>query len=350
MNNKPFDITQLPERNTPEDVQRNLDRLFGVIPPQEDEPPSLPVRVEYKSPARTMPPESGDVLAELPISQLDDFPAELHRWRAYSDDELAALVESIRTHGILQPLIVRRKGDRYEIISGHNRRTGARLLGYRVVPCVIRREVSDDEAIMQMNSCNLHQREKPLHSEKAFAYRDLLEAMKRQGIRTDLTSAQVGTKLADSTLLQAATRLDSAVEIGKAQGESRDTVFRYIRLTYLIPELLKLVDTGKLPFVVGVTLSYISTEGQRLVVEFFYEQRSISITQDMADTLRELDRVGELTAQLLADTFLSPPVTKIGKVSVSLKKWSKYFKPDATRKEIQDVIDKALQQYFQQTK
>ena len=333
MNDNTFDITRLPERNTPEDVQRNLDRLFGVLPPQEGEPPSPPLRVESKPPARTMPPESGDVLAELPISQLDDFPAELHRWRAYSDDELAALVESIRTHGILQPLIVRRKGERYEIISGHNRRTGARLLGYKVVPCVIRREVSDDEAIMQMNSCNLHQREKPLHSEKAFAYRDLLEAMKRQGIRTDLTSGQLVQKWSRDEI---------------AEAESGRQVQRYIRLTYLIPELLKLVDTGKLPFVVGVTLSYISTEGQRLVFEFFYEQRSISITQDMADTLRELDRAGELTAQLLADTFLSPPVTQISKVSVSLKKWSKYFKPDATKKEIQDVIDKALQQYFRQ--
>ena len=335
MNDKPFDITQLPERNTPEDVKRNLDRLFGLIPPQEDEAPAVVIQTDSKPPARTMPPESGDVLAELPISLLDDFPAELHRWRVYSDDEMSALVESIRTHGILQPLVVRSKGDRYEIISGHNRRTAALLLAYKVVPCVIRRQISDDEAIMQMNSCNLHQREKPLHSEKAFAYRDLLEAMKRQGMRTDLTSRQLVGKSETADTI--------------AENESGRQVQRYIRLTYLITELLKLVDAGKLPFIVGVTLSYISSDGQQLLHEFFCVQHTISITQAMADTLRELDSAGELTEQMLADKFLSPPVTQMGKVSVSLKKWSKYFKPNATKKEIQDVIDKALQQYFRQT-
>lgn len=185
------------------------------------------------------------------ISLANLLPFEGHPYKAEDNADMEALTESIRENGILNPLIVRPAENdpcRYEIISGHRRAHAARMAGIEQVPAFVY-PISRDEAAVLVVDSNIH-RERVLPSEKAFAYRLKMEALKRQGRRTDLTSSQV------------ATRLDTAAEIGAASNESRDQVFRYIRLTNLRPELLSMMDEGKIAFSVGVELSYLPVDAQ----------------------------------------------------------------------------------------
>lgn len=177
-------------------------------------------------------------VVQLPIESLLDFPPELHKFKPASGQRLADLVETIRLDGIINALIVRPLSEvDYQIIAGHNRRRAAQELGYRTVPCIVRR-LSDDDAIRVMISDNLHNRDL-LPSERGWAYRWEMEVSKRQGQRTDLTSSQSGTKF----------RTDQV--IGKEKGDGKSKVRRYIRLTYLIPSLLDLVDEKKMGVTVG---------------------------------------------------------------------------------------------------
>ena len=185
------------------------------------------------------------------IALKDLVPFEGHPYKVEDNADMETLTESIRENGILNPLIVRpaeNDPSRYEIISGHRRAHAARLAGIEQVPAFVY-PISRDEAAVLVVDSNLH-RERVLPSEKAFAYRLKMEALKRQGRRTDLTSSQV------------ATRLDTAAEIGAASNESRDQVFRYIRLTNLLPELLSMMDEGKIAFSVGVELSFLPIDAQ----------------------------------------------------------------------------------------
>ena len=185
----------------------------------------------------------------IPVDKLQAFDG--HPYKVLDDDSMNELTTSIRESGILQPLTVRPlegTEDRYEIISGHRRYHAAQKAGQNEVPAFIR-PVSRDEAAIMLVDSNLH-REHILPSEKAFAYKLKIDAMNRQGNRSDLTSSQVATKF------------DSAAEIGRQSGESRDTVYRYIRLTNLIPELLDMMDEGKIAFSVGVELSFFDDQLQ----------------------------------------------------------------------------------------
>ena len=185
----------------------------------------------------------------LPVEKLQAFDG--HPYKVLDDDSMNELIDSIQDSGILQPLTVRPlegTEDRYEIISGHRRFHAAQKAGQNEVPAFIR-SVSRDEAAIMLVDSNLH-RERILPSEKAFAYKLKIDAMNRQGNRSDLTSSQVATKF------------DSATEIGRQSGESRDTVYRYIRLTNLIPELLDMMDEGKIAFSVGVELSFLDDQLQ----------------------------------------------------------------------------------------
>ena len=278
-----------------------------------------------------IPPENGDVLAELPINLLVDFPKEQHPFRPYTAEEMKDLKDDITQHGVLQPPLVRKHPTmqgHYEIIAGHNRRTAASELGYKTLSCVIRR-LDDDEALLQMISSNLKQRMNLLPSEKAWAYKYQLDALKRQGRRTDATSGQVVQKWSRDEI---------------ANDESGRTVQRYIRLTFLIPELLEKVDEGKLGLTVGETLSYISPAGQRIVDNFFYSEHSIPITQAIADRLRKMDADGQLTDDgELEKAFLSPLVAKQMKsVKVPLKKWRNRIDPKATEKQVVDMCESAV--------
>ncbi len=175
-------------------------------------------------------------------------PFQKHPYQVREDAALSELMESIRTYGVLSPLLARPKGESYELVSGHRRRLAAQKLGLPTVPVLVR-EMTDDEAVILMVDSNL-QRENLLPSEKAFAYKMKLEAMKRQGMRTDLTSPQLAAKL----------RTDD--EIAKHAGISGDTVRRYIRLTNLVPPLLQMVDDGRIAFSPAVELSYLARDEQ----------------------------------------------------------------------------------------
>ena len=193
-------------------------------------------------------------MTNISINQLHPFKD--HPYKVLDNDEMNSLIESVQEHGIMSPLIIRPlegTTNQYEIISGHRRFRAAQKAGLSEVPAFIR-PVSRDEAAIMLVDSNLH-REHILPSEKAFAYKMKAEALKHQGRRTDLTSSQVATKF------------DSATVIGKQSNESRDTVYRYIRLTNLIPELLDLMDEGKIAFSVGVELSYLPSEIQQELYE-----------------------------------------------------------------------------------
>lgn len=182
---------------------------------------------------------------QIPLDEIDAFPN--HPFQVRDDEDMAQLVESVREKGVLTPATVRRKPDgRYELISGHRRKRACELAGLTELPALIVK-MDDDEAIIRVVDANL-QREHILPSEKAFAYKAKLEAMKRQGKRTDLTCAQVEHKLDG---------VKSRDVVAQETGESREKVRRYIRLTYLIPELLQKVDDSKLPFMTAVALSYL---------------------------------------------------------------------------------------------
>ena len=377
-----------PERviQTAQQAQANIDALFSF-----DTPPQTPAKESTASLSLMSPsaPESGDKLCELPIGLLVDFPKEKHPFRPYTAQELESLREDIRLHGILQPLLVRphpTMPGHYEMIAGHNRAAAARELGYTTLPCVVR-QLDDDDALLQMISSNLCQRERLLPSEKAWAYRYELEAMRRQGYRSDLTCAQDGEKLESAddltspqraaksrsdddltsrhdgeklealnhqggaTSTQVVSKLRSNEMLGEQVGESRETIRRYIRLTYLLPSLLDKVDERKLPLTAGENLSFLSADGQRIVENFFFLQRLLPITQPMSQRLREMDGQGALNEQALEAAFLSPPVIgKMATVSIRLKKWKKYFADTATQKEVVDTIETALKEYFEKRK
>ena len=183
-------------------------------------------------------------VTELPITALRPF--EEHSYKVVDNEEMASLVESIYTQGILTPITVRPLDNgEYEIVSGHRRLFACQKLGITAIPAIVK-ELSREDAILEMVDSNLH-REHILPSEKAKAYKMKMDAMKRQGERTDLTLSPMATKSA----------IDSAAEIGNAAGESRDQVFRYIRLNLLIPELLDMVDEGRIAFRPAVELSHL---------------------------------------------------------------------------------------------
>ncbi|MEM5819080.1 MAG: ParB N-terminal domain-containing protein, partial [Desulfitobacterium hafniense] len=218
-----------------------IDRLFRGIGTQEAEEPVLP------------PPKldlSGADCRELPIDMLVDMEQP---FRLYGDEAMEAMRQSISAHGVLQRLIVRPYLDgKYQIISGRNRRTAARLAGFTTVPCEIL-ELNDDEAELRMLETNLRQRETLLPSEKAWAFRKRLEAQKRQGRKTEGTSRQIVGKL------------ETADMIGQETDESGRTIQRFVRLSYLIQPLLDAVDANKLNFGSGVSLSFLSEENQKEV-------------------------------------------------------------------------------------
>ena len=190
-------------------------------------------------------------IEEIPLSEL--FPFKNHPFKVLDDNRMLEITESIREHGVLVPCIARpRPEGGYELISGHRRRRACELAGLETMPVIVR-EIDDDSAIIDMVDSNL-QRENILPSERAFAFKMKLEALKHQGMRTDLTSRQVGGKL------------ESVDEVGKATGDSARQVLRFIRLTYLIPPMLDMVDERKIAFNPAVELSFLKPEEQEIVM------------------------------------------------------------------------------------
>ena len=253
-------------------------------------------------------------MTNISINKLHEFKD--HPYKVLDNDEMNNLIESIQEHGILSPLIVRPlegTTDQYEIISGHRRFRAAQKAGLTEVPAFIR-PVSRDEAAIILVDSNLH-REHILPSEKAFAYKMKMEALNRQGKRSDLTSSQVATKF------------DSATVIGKHSNESRDTVYRYIRLTNLIPELLDLMDEGKIAFSVGVELSYLPPEIQQDLFEII-DREDCTPSYSQAYRLHKAFNDRVLTREGLSTVLSEEKPNQREKVSFKYADLRKYF-PDS---------------------
>ena len=263
-------------------------------------------------------------MTTISINQLHPF--KNHPYKVLDNDEMNSLIESIQEHGIMSPLIVRPlegTTDQYEIISGHRRFRAAQKAGLSEAPAFIR-PVSRDEAAIMLVDSNLH-REHILPSEKAFAYKMKMEALNRQGKRSDLTSSQVATKF------------DSATVIGKHSNESRDTVYRYIRLTYLIPELLDYVDDNRIAFSVAVALSYLSEADQYDIIDVMeVEERTPSLSQAL--TLKKLSQSGDLDTERIVRILSQDKPNQKEKVSFSYEEIRKYFPENYSVGDIQRYI------------
>ena len=255
-------------------------------------------------------------------------PFQKHPYQVREDAALSELMESIRTHGVLSPLLARPKGDGYELVSGHRRRLAAQKLGLPTVPVLVR-EMTDDEAVILMVDSNL-QRENLLPSEKAFAYKMKLEAMKRQGMRTDLTSPQVAAKL----------RTDD--EIAKHAGISGDTVRRYIRMTNLVPPLLQMVDDGRIAFSPAVELSYLARDEQAELWDLIgREDATPSLSQ--AIRLKKLSREGGLTAEKLYAILTEEKPNQKEQVRIKAESLRKYFPRNYSVQQMEREILKLLE-------
>ena len=246
---------------------------------------------------------------QLPVDKLRPF--EGHPFRVKDDSEMDQLVYSILTQGLLTPISVRPIEDNeYEVISGHRRLHACKKAGIETVPALIY-SMDRDAVTIAMVDSNLH-REKILPSEKAFAYKLKMETMSRQGQRTDLT------------LLQVATKLDTAAEIGKSVGDSRDKVFRYIRLTELIPEILTMVDDGKIAFTPAVELSYLSKQEQQDLLETM-ESEDCTPSLSQAIQMKKLSQVRELDIDKIFDLLREPKANQQDKISFRTEDLRKYF-------------------------
>lgn len=266
---------------------------------------------------------------DIPLTEIDDFPD--HPFKVRLDEDMDQLVESVKNRGVITPITLRRKENgRYEIVSGHRRRKACELAGLATVPAEIK-ELTRDEAIILMVESNL-QRSVILPSEKAFSYKMRLEAMNRQGIRTDLTSCPVGTKL------------DSGEELSKDQGDSRRQIFRYIRLTELVPELLDLVDEGKIAMRPAVELSYLNDKEQQDLLPAM-ELADATPSHAQAIKMRKFSQDGKLTPEVIESIMCEEKPNQKEKVSIRYEGARKYIPSSVPYKDTGAFILKALEYY-----
>ena len=270
---------------------------------------------------------------EIEINKIHAF--KNHPFKVLDDEKMQDLIESVKLSGVLTPVLLRvDNNDEYEMISGHRRLHAAKMAGLNTIPAIVR-ELSDDDAVIVMVDANI-QREELLPSEKAFAYRMKLEAMKRQGSRTDLTLSQNETKSRSDEVLS------------KQVGESRAQVQRYIRLTELIPELLDLVDSKKLKFTVAVDISYIDKEIQKWIYEYIKDTGFIKPQQITAlrNQLNEgsVNQVGMLT--IFNKCMMVKPASR--SITFSEKKLTKYFPESYSADDMERVIESLLEKWSQE--
>ena len=265
---------------------------------------------------------------QIPIGEL--FPFKKHPFKVLDDESMQRTVESVEQYGVLSPLIARpRPEGGYEIISGHRRQHAAQLAGLDTLPVIVR-QMDDDAAVLLMVDSNL-QRENILPSERAFAYKMKLEALKNQGARSDLTSVQVAPKL-------------STEKIGEEVGMSKDNVKRYIRLTNLVPELLDMVDEKKIAFNPAVELSYLDESQQRDFLEAMNDtQNAPSLSQ--AQRLKKLAQEGHFSYDVAFAVMGEEKKDELDKVVIKNDTLRKYFPRSYTPKQMEDTIIKLLEQW-----
>lgn len=268
---------------------------------------------------------------DIPLSEIDDFPN--HPFKVKMDEDMNQLVQSVKERGVITPITLRQKEDgRYEIVSGHRRRKACELAGLERVPAEIK-ELSRDEAIILMVESNL-QRSIILPSEKAFSYKMRLEAMKRQGQRTDLTSDPMGPKSGER----------SNEKLAEVVNESSSQIKRYIRLTELIPELLDMVDENKIAFRPAVELSYLTeTEQHNLLNSISYNDATPSLPQ--AIRLKEFSKAGKLSAEVIEAILGEEKPNQKEKISFKAERLRPYIPSTVSLEKTEDYIIKALEYY-----
>ena len=266
---------------------------------------------------------------QIPIGEL--FPFKNHPFKVLDDDSMSDTVESVKQYGVLSPLIARpRPKGGYEIISGHRRQHAAELAGLETLPVIVR-QMDDDAAIILMVDSNL-QREHILPSERAFAYKMKLDAMKNQGTRSDLTSTQVVSKLRSNE------------KLGAENNQSRETVRRFIRLTNLIPELLDMVDNKTVSFNPAVELSYLSPEQQQEVIRAMDDTQNFpSVSQ--AKRIKKLAQDGTFTTETVVAIMGEEKKSELDTVTIKNDTLKKYFPRSYTPKQMEDTIIKLLEQW-----
>lgn len=265
---------------------------------------------------------------DIPLDQIDDMPN--HPYKVRMDEDMEALVESVKNHGIITPVILRQKEDgRYECASGHRRRKAAELAGFPTIKAEVR-EMTRDEAIIIMAHSN-RQRSRILPSEKAFSYKMELEALKRQGMRTDLSSGPVVQKLARDAL-------------GDMADENGRQISRYIRLTYLAPALLDMVDEGRIAFRPAVELSYLTEQEQADLIETIgYEDATPSLVQ--ATKMKKFSREGRLNADVILSIMCEQKPNQKEKITFHTEKLKPYLPKNINPKQTEEYILKALEYY-----
>ena len=270
-----------------------------------------------------------EYVTNIPVEKLKPFPN--HPFQVRDDDSMRETVESIKTYGVLQPAIVRptKDGD-YEILSGHRRKHACELAGRKTIPAIVR-ELDDDAAIIFMVDSNL-QRENILPSERAAAYKMKLEALKRQGARTDLTSAQVVPKLS------------AREKVAEEAGVNRMEVTRYIRLTELQPELQQMVDEKKMAFTPAVEISYLKPDEQKMLLDTISsEQATPSLSQ--AQRLKKLSQSGELTDDTMLSIMSEQKKSERNDLTIPADVLEKFFPRSFTPMKMQEVIIKLLESW-----
>ena len=268
-------------------------------------------------------------IINIPTDKLQAFDG--HPFKVEENADMQSLIESIRDNGILTPFIVRPVyGDKYEIVSGHRRLFACNVLGITEVPAVVK-DLTREEAVIEMVDSNIH-REKILPSEKAFAYKMKMDVLRKQGKRTDLTSSQDEPKL----------RSDE--QIAKENNESRATVQRYIRLTKLIPELLQLVDEGRIALGHGVEIAVFRENIQRVIWDIYQsEQKTPNLSQIVK--MKKLDNEGGLNEEKAMDILMEDKANQVEKVSFKYNDIQKYFPKSYTPKQMSETIFKLLEDW-----
>ncbi len=265
----------------------------------------------------------------IPISAIDDFPD--HPFQVRDDEEMDRLVNSIINNGVLNPVILRPNGERYEIIAGHRRKYACNKIGMAGVPAIVR-DLSREEAIVEMVDSNLH-REHILPSEKAKAYKMKMDAMKRKAGRPS-----------KENLTPSVSNLRTDEIIGEESGESREQVRRYIRLTELIPELLTMVDEGKIALRPAVELSYLTVEEQTDLLETIGSE-DCTPSHAQAIRMRNLSKEGNLDIDAIFDIMTEQKGNQKEKVKIPMERLDKFFPRGMPQKQVEDTIIKALTFY-----
>ena len=273
-----------------------------------------------------------ETVRDIPLEEISDFPN--HPFKVRMDQAMEEMADSVRQYGVLVPALVRPKPEGgYEMVAGHRRRKASELAGKETLSCIVR-ELTDDEAIIVMVDSNL-QREQLLPSEKAFAYKMKLDAMKRQGQRTDLTSSPLDNKLSGTT---------SAQQLSQKSGDSQPQIYRFIRLTELIPPVLQMVDDGKIAFRPAVELSYLSKDQQQSLHDTMEcEDCTPSLAQ--AIKMKEFSKDGRLTDEVILSIMQEEKPNQKEQFKMPKERISKYFAPGTPAQKIEDTIVKALEMY-----